>query len=50
MSAWLIGVVTAIYLGVAMSFWLEHRPWMAVTFVGYAAANVGLIMDGLQAR
>lgn len=43
MSAWLIGIVTLIYLGVAVSFFLEHKPGMALTFLGYSFANIGLI-------
>jgi len=47
MSAWLIGIVTVIYLGVAISFALEGKPGMAVAFLGYAFANVGLIWASL---
>ncbi len=43
MSGWLIGVVTVIYVGVAISFWAEGKPGMALTFLGYSVANIGLI-------
>lgn len=43
MSSWLIGLVTLIYLGVAVSLWLEGKPPMALVFVGYSIANIGLI-------
>jgi hypothetical protein len=43
MSGWLIGVVTVIYLGVAISFIFEGKPGMALTFLGYSVANIGLI-------
>lgn len=43
MSGWLIGIVTVIYCGVAISFWFEGKPGMALTFLGYSVANVGLI-------
>lgn len=43
MSGWLIGIVTVIYIGVAISFWAEAKPGMALTFLGYAVANLGLI-------
>jgi hypothetical protein len=37
--------VTLIYAGVAVSYWREHRPAMALVFLAYALANVGLILD-----
>lgn len=43
MSKWLIILVTVIYLGVAISFYLESNKGMALVFFGYALANVGLI-------
>lgn len=43
MSASLIGIVTVIYLAVAVSFFLENKPGMALTFLGYSFANIGLI-------
>lgn len=43
MSGWLIGIVTLIYIGVAVSFFMENKPGMALTFLGYSIANVGLI-------
>jgi hypothetical protein len=43
MSGWLIGIVTLIYVGVAVSFVLEGKPGMALTFLGYSVANVGII-------
>jgi len=44
MSGTLIAVVTIIYLGVALSFYLEGKVGMAITFAGYSVANVGLIL------
>lgn len=44
MSGWLIGLVTIIYVGVAISFWKEGNPGMAITFAGYSVANIGLIL------
>jgi len=43
MSSWLIGVVGVIYLATAAFFLTEGKPGMALTFIGYAIANVGLI-------
>lgn len=43
MSSTLIGIVTVIYLGVAASEILKGGYPMAVVFVGYAVANLGLI-------
>lgn len=45
MSASLISVVTVIYLGVAVSLYLEGRTGLSLCFVGYSIANLGLIMD-----
>lgn len=48
MSASLIGIVTLVYLITAVTFWLEGRPGLAVTFLGYSAANIGLIMEAMK--
>lgn len=48
MSAWLIGLVTFIYLGVSIGYALDGRNGMAFTFVGYALANIGLIWDAVK--
>lgn len=44
MSAALIGLVTVIYLGVAVSEFANGRHGMGLCFIGYTVANVGLIM------
>ena len=43
MSTWLIAIVTVLYAGVALAYWREKNPGMALAFAGYAVANVGLI-------
>ena len=49
MSANLIGLVTLIYLGVAVSLLLKDgRIGMAICFVGYSLANIGLIIDVMK--
>lgn len=45
MSIGLIALVTLIYIGVAISEAWSGRPGMAVVFVGYAFANLGLIWN-----
>jgi hypothetical protein len=45
MSAPLIAFVGLVYLGVAVSEWHGGRPGMALVFVGYALANVGLVLQ-----
>lgn len=45
MSAWLIGLVTFVYVCTAAALWYEGRGGLAVVFAGYALANVGLIYD-----
>ena len=47
-SAPLIGIVTLIYLGVAVSEWWAGRNGMTVVFVGYALANLGLIYEAMR--
>ena len=48
MSALLIGVVTVIYVGVAVSEWHAGHSGMALAFAGYALANIGLIQIAMQ--
>jgi hypothetical protein len=48
MSAWLIGVVTVIYVLVALSFLREENTAMAIVFGGYALANIGLIIATMK--
>lgn len=47
MSAWLIGIVTLIYVAVAINFMAESRVGMGFAFLGYAIANLGLILDAI---
>lgn len=44
----MIGVVTAIYVAVALALWVEGKPGLAVAFGGYALANIGLIMEAMK--
>lgn len=44
MSAPLLICVSPIYIGVAISYGLKGNGGMAVAFVAYAVANVGLIL------
>lgn len=48
MSNTLIAVVTIIYLLVALSFYLEGKTGLAITFGGYSLANIGLIMANME--
>ena len=45
MSAGLLLFVGGIYLVVAVNYALHDRRWMALAFVAYALANVGLALD-----
>ena len=47
MSAWLIGIVTVLYLWTTASFFGEGCMGMGIAFLGYAVANVGLILDAV---
>jgi hypothetical protein len=44
MSKPLLVIAALLYLGCAASYCLEHRWGMAITFVAYAVANVGLML------
>jgi len=53
MNAWLLGsgmlvVVTVIYLAIAVTYMQGQRIGMFVTFIGYAIANLGLIVDAIN--
>lgn len=44
LSGWLIAVVGVIYLAVAIDQYSKDAVGMAITYLGYAAANVGMFM------
>ena len=44
MTAWLTAGVGVVYLMVSIGHFLEGREGLALAFVAYALANVGLIM------
>jgi hypothetical protein len=48
MSSGLVGIVTLCYLGVAADQFLRGAPWVALIWLGYAIANVGMIMGALK--
>ncbi|MCR4302272.1 MAG: hypothetical protein NUV51_11715 [Sulfuricaulis sp.] len=39
--------VSTIYLGAAVAYHYALRPGMALAFVGYVIANLGLIIDAI---
>tara|TARA_R110000868_G_scaffold409826_1_gene696159 strand:+ start:3359 stop:3505 length:147 start_codon:yes stop_codon:yes gene_type:complete len=43
MGVILMGIVSLIYFGVAISMFSSGQPGMALTFAAYAVANIGLI-------
>ena len=45
MNIYLIGLVALIYLGTAVDLYLKHDQGLAIMFLSYAVANVGLIMS-----
>lgn len=45
MGKGLLSLVAVIYLGVAVSYWRQSRPGMALAFVAYALANLGFVID-----
>lgn len=44
MSAWAIGVVGVVYLGVAVDQFLKGQQAMALVWFGYALANAGFVI------
>jgi hypothetical protein len=48
MGAGLIGLVGVIYLYVGYTYLDVRRVGMMLTFIGYAIANVGLIIDRFE--
>ncbi|HEY8837386.1 MAG TPA: hypothetical protein VIO16_06850 [Dehalococcoidia bacterium] len=48
MSAWLIGLVTFIYLWVTVNEYLAGNTPMAIVYFGYSIANVGLIILAIK--
>lgn len=43
-SQLLTGVVTVIYVGIAIAHCADGRMGLGLTFLGYAVANIGLII------
>lgn len=48
MSAWLIGIVTFIYLLVAIDLFRQGKGALAWSFFSYALANVGFIILAMR--
>jgi hypothetical protein len=44
-SVFLVWIVTVLYLGTAVSLFLEGNKHMSLVFLGYALANVGIILS-----
>lgn len=49
--AWIVTMLattTMIYLVAAVAYHFADRPGMALCFIGYGLANVGLIIDAVK--
>ena len=42
MSTWLIGIIGVVYLYVAVDLYLQGKPFLALMFLGYSIAQVGI--------
>jgi len=42
MSTWLIGIIGLVYLYVAVDLYLTGKPYLALMFLGYSVAQVGI--------
>lgn len=47
MSAYLIAAVGLVYLITSVLLYMEQKPGLAIAFLGYAAANAGLVIEAL---
>lgn len=47
LTALMLVTVSVLYAVAAGGYWFADRPGMAIGFVGYVVANVGLIWDAL---
>jgi hypothetical protein len=45
-ASWLVAAVTVQYLLAAVAYWVDDKSAMALVFVCYAGANIGLIIAG----
>lgn len=45
MSSWLIGVIGVVYLFVAGDLYRTGKPYLALMFLGYAIAQVGIWLE-----
>lgn len=48
MSVWMLWLVTGCYVLTAWDQWATERPGLAVVFLAYALANVGMIWEVLR--
>ena len=49
-TTWLVLFLSSalvLYVGAAGAYYFHDRPGMAITFIGYALGNVGLLWDAL---
>lgn len=45
MSTWLIGIIGVVYLYVAIELYITGKPYMAIMFLGYSVAQVGIWLE-----
>ena len=41
----IFGIGGVLYCGAALAYYVGARPGMALAFIGYAVANIGLVYD-----
>jgi hypothetical protein len=44
MNSWLIGGIGVVYVLVAIEFYIKGNVGMALSFLGYALGNVGILI------
>jgi hypothetical protein len=47
LPAWLIAFIAVQYAAIALLFYKDAQPWLAVTYFGYLVGNIGLTMIAL---
>ena len=46
--ALLFGIGGLLYIAAAVAYYIGARPGIAVAFVGYAVANIGMVYDAFN--
>lgn len=48
LGTWILVISTLLYVAAGVAFWTEKQYGLAVAYIAYAVANVGLMMVALK--